>query len=164
MKFKNNYFLIPIFLICSTHVVSGSVCGQTEFTNMTGALSTPNFPSNYDKSTFCIYYIYPEVPNDGQEYRVAMKFLDFDVPSRGNDGQCMTDYMEIMERHGAIELGKFCENRVPPVQIIGHTAEISVIFNANYDSDVGRGFSLEYETVPVSEISQCSEDEFQCTE
>ena len=93
-----------------------------------------------------------------------MKFSDFDVPSRGNDGQCLSDYVEIMEQHGKIEVGKFCDNKVPPFTVIGHTAEISVIFSSNYDSDSGRGFKLEYETLPVSEIEQCSDDEFQCTE
>jgi len=139
------------------------VCGQTEFTNMTGSLSTPNYPSNYDKNTFCIFYIYPDVPQDGEKYRVVMEFSDFDVPSRGNDGQCLTDYVEIMEQHGKYEIGKFCDNKVPPVTVIGHTAEISVIFSSNYDSDSGRGFRLEYETVKVSEIDQCSDGEFQCT-
>ena len=128
-------FFLPLTL-------SGPICGETELTELSGILNSPNYPDSYDRNTFCIWHISPNVTDD---YYITITITDLDIPSKGKTGVCSTDYVKISENSGTTELGKYCNNNKPTSAINSSDKYVSVVFEANYDLDTGTGFSLAWE-------------------
>merc|ERR1719454_711558 len=142
-------------------------CGQTHFNGTSGKITSYNYPSNYPRNEFCIYYLDPIVPNDGQNYKIVFEFLDIDIPSRSaiNDPEtCESDYLSITEDQNSYphEIARYCNNNLPQAHVVTHTNQAHLVFNTNADTDTGRGFDVEWTVVPESEIDDCGPEEFLC--
>ena len=123
-----------------------TLCGGT-WTNPSGMIQSPNYPSPYPGSKECVYVI--ALPAGKA---VRMDFLSFDIEGSGRN--CIYDFIEVRDGDTANStlIGRFCgpPDQIPPPVISTHNylwikfqTDASVHnqgFLANYSSiDVGCG-------------------------
>lgn len=85
-----------------------AVCGGDVELDGVGHLESPNYPEEYQPSKECIWRL--SVP---QDYQVALKFQSFEIENHDN---CVYDYVEVRDGHGADSplIGVYCGYKIPP--------------------------------------------------
>ncbi|CAF1321462.1 unnamed protein product, partial [Didymodactylos carnosus] len=129
---------------------SSSCKGCTRVIDITSrspvAITSPNYPSDYQSNLECYYYI--RVP---QGYKISLQFADFNLPT--NTGVCQ-DNVELRYYH--LGMRRDCQ---PGPQYCGDSSGddnfsflstknyIMLIFRTNQDTLSGRGFSAMAQVV-----------------
>ncbi|NP_999767.2 protein SpAN precursor [Strongylocentrotus purpuratus] len=104
------------------------------FTEMTGEITSPNYPNNYDDNTACVYEI--EGPYGST---IELTLLDLDIET---ETLCRYDAVEV-RKDDINSIGeKFCGNILPPVQI-SSSNQMMVSFTSD-PSITRRGFKATY--------------------
>ncbi|KAM5338742.1 cubilin [Glossophaga mutica] len=126
------------FLINYEATNASTVCLE-DYTENSGTLTSPNFPSNYPNNWHCIYRI-----TVGTSQQIALHFTTFSL-EEDIGGQCLADFVEI--RDGGYEtsplLGKYCGLNAPP-RIISHSNKLWLRFKSDFFGS-GSGFSAYWD-------------------
>ncbi|XP_024431584.2 cubilin [Desmodus rotundus] len=120
------------FLINYEATNASTVCLE-DYTESSGTLTSPNFPSDYPNNWHCIYRI-----TVGTSQQIALHFMAFSL-EEAIGGECVADFLEI--RDGGYEtsplLGKYCGPTLPP-RIISHSNKLWLQFKSDlFDSRSG---------------------------
>ncbi|CAK1552576.1 unnamed protein product [Leptosia nina] len=123
-------------------------CGG-KLTSVTGSISSPNYPQNYNDNAECFYKI---VTSSGSRIRIS--FIEVDLESTAN---CRDDYVEIYDGRDvyAPSLGKYCTENSNHTNIQTTSNHAFIKFR----SDIfvgGKGFLLNYETICNTNITSGS--------
>ncbi|XP_064644652.1 cubilin-like [Lineus longissimus] len=89
-------------------------CGEA-LTDSTGAITSPNYPGNYQASINCVWTI--TVP-DGE--KIVLTLTNMDLEAATSNGDCTMDYLEIREgtdENGDL-VGTYCGDRIPAVRTL----------------------------------------------
>jgi len=124
--------------ILPTGMPNNNACGGV-FTDTTGTILSPGYPSIYPINTECHYLIKPS--NAG---RIVLDFISFDLEA---DSKCSFDYLQIRAggtQYGA-EVARLCGDTLPKRMTLQYNA-IWITFKSD-DTTSRRGFSLSYKTL-----------------
>ncbi|CAK1578706.1 unnamed protein product [Parnassius mnemosyne] len=144
LHFHSDYYLSGRgFIIEWDGSITG--CGGT-LTSISGSISSPNYPDNYNENAECFYRI---VTSSGSRIRIS--FTELDLEKTPN---CRDDYIEIFDGRdtNAVSLGKHCSMSSILSNIVTTTNYAYIKFR----SDIylgGKGFLLNYETICQCNIS-----------
>ncbi|XP_059955260.1 mannan-binding lectin serine protease 1 isoform X4 [Mesoplodon densirostris] len=110
-------------------------CSDNLFTQRTGVITSPDFPSPYPKSSECVYTIELE-----EGFMISLQFEDiFDIEDHP-DVSCPYDYIKI--KTGPKVLGPFCGEKAPePINTQSHS--VQVLFHSD-NSGENRGWRMLY--------------------
>uniref|UniRef100_A0A4W2ICR1 Complement C1s subcomponent n=1 Tax=Bos indicus x Bos taurus TaxID=30522 RepID=A0A4W2ICR1_BOBOX len=110
-------------------------CSDNLFTQRTGVITSPDFPSPYPKSSECLYTIELE-----EGFMISLQFEDiFDIEDHP-EVSCPYDYIKI--KAGPKVLGPFCGEKAPePINTQSHS--IQILFRSD-NSGENRGWRLSY--------------------
>ncbi|KAM9089993.1 mannan-binding lectin serine protease 1 isoform 5-T7 [Megaptera novaeangliae] len=110
-------------------------CSDNLFTQRTGVITSPDFPSPYPKSSECLYTIELE-----EGFMISLQFEDiFDIEDHP-EVSCPYDYIKI--KTGPKVLGPFCGEKAPePINTQSHSVQI--LFRSD-NSGENRGWRLLY--------------------
>ncbi|XP_067594475.1 mannan-binding lectin serine protease 1 isoform X2 [Pseudorca crassidens] len=110
-------------------------CSDNLFTQRTGVITSPDFPSPYPKSSECVYTIELE-----EGFMITLQFEDiFDIEDHP-EVSCPYDYIKI--KTGPKVLGPFCGEKAPePINTQSHSVQI--LFRSD-NSGENRGWRLLY--------------------
>ncbi|XP_025142498.3 mannan-binding lectin serine protease 1 isoform X4 [Bubalus bubalis] len=110
-------------------------CSDNLFTQRTGMITSPDFPSPYPKSSECLYTIELE-----EGFMISLQFEDiFDIEDHP-EVSCPYDYIKI--KAGPKVLGPFCGEKAPePINTQSHSVQI--LFRSD-NSGENRGWRLSY--------------------
>uniref|UniRef100_A0A8C2NI54 Complement C1s subcomponent n=1 Tax=Capra hircus TaxID=9925 RepID=A0A8C2NI54_CAPHI len=110
-------------------------CSDNIFTQRTGVITSPDFPSPYPKSSECLYTIELE-----EGFMISLQFEDiFDIEDHP-EVSCPYDYIKI--KAGPKVLGPFCGEKAPePINTQSHS--IQILFRSD-NSGENRGWRLSY--------------------
>ncbi|XP_005657166.1 mannan-binding lectin serine protease 1 isoform X1 [Sus scrofa] len=110
-------------------------CSDNLFTQRTGVITSPDYPSPYPKSSECLYTIELE-----EGFMVSLQFEDiFDIEDHP-EVSCPYDYIKI--KAGPKLLGPFCGEKAPePINTQSHSIQIQ--FRSD-NSGENRGWRLLY--------------------
>uniref|UniRef100_A0A8C3YP45 Complement C1s subcomponent n=1 Tax=Catagonus wagneri TaxID=51154 RepID=A0A8C3YP45_9CETA len=110
-------------------------CSDNLFTQRTGVITSPDYPSPYPKSSECLYTIELE-----EGFMVSLQFEDiFDIEDHP-EVSCPYDYIKI--KAGPKLLGPFCGEKAPePINTQSHSVQI--LFRSD-NSGENRGWRLSY--------------------
>ncbi|XP_029070291.1 mannan-binding lectin serine protease 1 isoform X3 [Monodon monoceros] len=110
-------------------------CSDNLFTQRTGVITSPDFPSPYPKSSECVYTIELE-----EGFMISLQFEDiFDIEDHP-EVSCPYDYIKI--KTGPKVLGPFCGEKAPePINTQSHSVQI--LFRSD-NSGENRGWKLLY--------------------
>uniref|UniRef100_A0A8C6DCY4 Complement C1s subcomponent n=1 Tax=Moschus moschiferus TaxID=68415 RepID=A0A8C6DCY4_MOSMO len=110
-------------------------CSDNLFTQRTGVITSPDFPSPYPKSSECLYTIDLE-----EGFKISLQFEDiFDIEDHP-EVSCPYDYIKI--KAGPKVLGPFCGEKAPePINTQSHSVQI--LFRSD-NSGENRGWRLSY--------------------
>ncbi|XP_057594580.1 mannan-binding lectin serine protease 1 isoform X2 [Hippopotamus amphibius kiboko] len=113
-------------------------CSDNLFTQRTGVITSPDFPSPYPKSSECLYTIELE-----EGFMISLQFEDiFDIEDHP-EVSCPYDYIKI--KAGPKVLGPFCGEKAPePINTQSHSVQI--LFRSD-NSGENRGWRLSYSTI-----------------
>nr|KAF6379294.1 mannan binding lectin serine peptidase 1 [Myotis myotis] len=110
-------------------------CSDNLFTQRTGVITSPDFPSPYPKSSECFYAIRLE-----EGFMISLQFEDiFDIEDHP-EVPCPYDYIKIIA--GPKVLGPFCGEKSPE-PINTQTHNVSIRFRSD-NSGENRGWKLSY--------------------
>ncbi|XP_072431088.1 cubilin [Chiloscyllium punctatum] len=102
---------------------ASSVCRE-EFFELTGTLTSPNYPNGYSRNQECIYTI--SVENNKQ---ILLNFTHFQLDGHQT---CTSGYVEV--RNGGYEtsplVGQYCGSKAPP-PIISHSNQLWIKFKSD---------------------------------
>lgn len=141
---KNTYFhYLPftrsLILLRNAHVCLFNFCPTdcgTSFTNSSGYIFSPHFPSYYPPSKRCKWKI--SVPSGNI---IKLKFIEFQLEEHPS---CSNDYIEVFD--GQVEtaqrLGRFCGERFP-IFLRSSSNVVEIIFSSN-NNITRSGFKLLY--------------------
>ncbi|XP_068628109.1 cubilin-like [Battus philenor] len=120
-------------------------CGGT-LTSVSGTISSPNYPDNYNENAECFYKI---ITSGGSRIQISFTELDLE-----RTYQCMDDYIEIFDGRdaNAASLGKYCTMS----SALNHIETSSNYAYIKFRSDIylsGKGFLLNYNTICQCNIS-----------
>lgn len=115
------------------------VCGG-QFTESTGVIESPGYPSEYLHSRQCIYEIIQPLSTS-----IVLRIDDFDLEENSYP-QCQYDFLEIRDGHNenATLIGRYC--RTPPREIFSTYNYLWLKFESDR-SISGKGFHLTYSTI-----------------
>lgn len=131
-------------------VVKCPTCGSGELncdnvnqcTASCGQVKSVNYPYNYGNNHRCRWSI--RAP---ESYYVNLSIIDFDIPSANNAsklGTCIFDYLTLIDGYTGKRLGCYCNENLPPVNIVSPWNELIIQFDTNSET-TGRGFYFQYE-------------------
>ncbi|XP_078582053.1 cubilin-like isoform X2 [Branchiostoma floridae x Branchiostoma japonicum] len=127
------------------HATYTTGCGGLLSADTDGQLTSPNYPSNYERNTNCSWIIYAS----GLTEHVTLTFTHMDTED--NNGDCGDDYVMVHDGNTqqAPMIGTYCGTRVPaPITSLGQY--LTVTFTS--DNSIQRsGFSALY----TKSISSC---------
>ncbi|XP_039746472.1 cubilin [Pararge aegeria] len=122
-----------------------SGCGGT-LTSVSGSISSPNYPQNYNENAECFYRI---VTSSGSKIRISFTELDLEKTT-----DCRDDYVEIFDgsNEQSSSYGKHClmSSTLNNIETTSNYAFIK------FRSDIligGKGFLLNYNTICNNNIS-----------
>ena len=120
--------------------LKGGECGG-KLTSTTGAISSPNYPSNYPNEAECAWNV--KIPQTGENYDDHIIFsFDFMDVEWGLD--CWADVVEIFDGKdsSSTSLGTFCGQDIPPDTM---TSGLNGYVKFTSDSSItGKGFHLTF--------------------
>ncbi|PIK43871.1 bone morphogenic protein 1 [Apostichopus japonicus] len=129
---------IPRFLTIQSPQEFPSKC-QKEITDVSGVITSPNFPDNYPKRKQCSWHI---IATPG--HRVELDFDEFDLEAHQ---ECAYDHVRIYDGDSdeRLGLGTFCGHHLPD-DILSSGNHMFISFYS--DASVSRpGFSARHRTV-----------------
>lgn len=138
-----------VFSILFIQLVTAQ-CGQTEFTELSGRITSPGFPGQYPSDSDCTYEIIPPT-NDNQ---VQVNFLMMDIEFSGD---CNYDWLEVVwvdAGAGNAGAGKQCGTDSTD---LNGTGGLRLIFKSD-GSENGNGFELEYNIISACNPSPCQHE------
>ncbi|XP_016083477.1 mannan-binding lectin serine protease 1 isoform X2 [Ornithorhynchus anatinus] len=110
-------------------------CSDNLFTQRTGVITSPDFPSAYPKSSDCLYRIELE-----EGFVLSLQFEDsFDIEDHP-EVSCPYDYVKI--KAGQNEFGPFCGEKSPG-HIETKSNSIQILFHSDNSGENG-GWKLSY--------------------
>lgn len=111
-----------------------------QYNSSEGALTTPNFPKNYNHNSLCKWLI--SVPKGKA---VKLTFFDFEVEGDLDDGpKCSNDHVIVTEGNASkTEIGRFCNTNRPPKYLCSHGNRIAIQFKSD-DMLSFKGFNALY--------------------
>jgi len=107
---------------------------------LTGTLTSPNYPENYEDD---FDKTYPIIVEEGKV--VEIEFTDFEVE---NEPSCGYDWLMITENNEDILMNKSCGSGNPSVDLVSKTNSVNVRFFTD-GSQTMRGWSLTWRSVPA---------------
>ncbi|MPC14989.1 Deleted in malignant brain tumors 1 protein [Portunus trituberculatus] len=113
-------------------------CGRV-FTELSGLITSPNFPFNYPNNAQCAYYI--SLPS---EYTIALDCNDFSI--QPGDRNCENDYLLITE-DGQLDgegVTRYCGDKA--LSLFTSTSNMTLLFVAD-SSYRYRGFTCRYRAI-----------------
>ncbi|GIY02235.1 contactin-associated protein like 5-3 [Caerostris extrusa] len=114
---------------CSERYLCETTCGR---------ILSIGYPLNYQNNHRCGWLIRTK-----PSYFINLTFLDFDIIGGEN---CQNDYFAVYDgnkNHKAHLIGRFCNEKKPPDQIVSSWNSLLLEFSSDADA-TGKGFSLEY--------------------
>ncbi|XP_045111201.1 uncharacterized protein LOC123504604 isoform X2 [Portunus trituberculatus] len=132
----------PLYLRAESSSGGGNVgvdeCGRV-FTELSGLITSPNFPFNYPNNAQCAYYI--SLPS---EYTIALDCNDFSI--QPGDRNCENDYLLITE-DGQLDgegVTRYCGDKA--LSLFTSTSNMTLLFVAD-SSYRYRGFTCRYRAI-----------------
>ncbi|XP_050708593.1 ovochymase-1-like [Eriocheir sinensis] len=113
----------------------GRECGRV-FTDLTGLITSPDFPFNYPNNALCSYQI--SLPS---QYTIALDCNDFSI--QPGDRNCENDYL-LISQDGQVEgegVTKYCGDKA--LSLFTSTSNLTLVFHAD-NSYRYRGFTCRY--------------------
>uniref|UniRef100_A0A4W2GWX9 MBL associated serine protease 1 n=1 Tax=Bos indicus x Bos taurus TaxID=30522 RepID=A0A4W2GWX9_BOBOX len=135
ITFRSDFSDEERFTGFDAHYVAVVECSDNLFTQRTGVITSPDFPSPYPKSSECLYTIELE-----EGFMISLQFEDiFDIEDHP-EVSCPYDYIKI--KAGPKVLGPFCGEKAPePINTQSHS--IQILFRSD-NSGENRGWRLSY--------------------
>ncbi|XP_069815839.1 cubilin [Dendropsophus ebraccatus] len=117
--------------------INASTACDITYTEASGVLTSPHYPSNYPTNRDCVYVISAEA-----NMQIRLNFTSFSLERSPG---CSKDYVEIRDGgyHTSPLLGRFCEERPP--DIISHSNKLWVKFRSD-SSYTYPGFTAQWES------------------
>uniref|UniRef100_A0ACB8FC89 Mannan-binding lectin serine protease 1 n=1 Tax=Sphaerodactylus townsendi TaxID=933632 RepID=A0ACB8FC89_9SAUR len=120
------------------HYTAVVECSDNLFTQRNGAISSPDFPNPYPKSSDCLYRIELE-----EGFFITLQFEDsFDVEDHP-EVSCPYDYVKITA--GLKEFGPFCGEKSPG-RIETRSNSVQILFHSDNSGENG-GWRLSYTAI-----------------
>ncbi|RWS28770.1 G-protein coupled receptor GRL101-like protein, partial [Leptotrombidium deliense] len=103
------------------------------------SISSINYPLNYSNNYRGRWLI--TAPS---HHYINLTVVDFDVQTPNNEDKCMFDHVIIIDASRDRMIGKYCNSRKPPKQIISSWNQLQIDFNTDSENQIGRGFLFTY--------------------
>ncbi|XP_006037096.1 complement C1s subcomponent [Alligator sinensis] len=132
-----DYFLQDDKKTCSVN------CSGNVFTELSGEITSPNYPNLYPENSRCQYRVALE-----PGYRVVLNFRngDFDVEPADSEGNCHDSLKFIA---GKQHYGPYCGNRFPgPSEIKTRSNILDIIFRTDRTGQ-SKGWKIRYYADPI---------------
>ncbi|KAL5022284.1 hypothetical protein ScPMuIL_001439 [Solemya velum] len=137
-----------------------AVCAEMKckfsLTNLTGIITSPNYPNVYPNNMDCSWSIH--IPNT--RAIIQLRFVDFDLQVKAN-----TDYVIVYDGSDVLQqvLGKFHHNNLPPAIIESSSNRLLVVFHSD-STESERGFNATYQQKGycLADQGRCGPSELEC--
>ncbi|XP_037370313.1 complement C1s subcomponent [Talpa occidentalis] len=121
----------------------GVNCSGDVFTEMTGEITSPNYPNTYPENSRCDYQILLE---EGFRVVLTVRREDFDVEPADSVGRCPDSLLFVT---GNQQFGPYCGNRFPgPLKIETNSNAVKIIFQTDKKGQK-KGWKLRYYGDPI---------------
>ncbi|KAM8982207.1 complement C1s subcomponent [Sarcophilus harrisii] len=131
------YFLYDDMKNCGVN------CSGNMFTDLTGEITSPNYPSLYPENSRCDYRVFLE---KGFQVVVTIKREDFDVEAGDSEGDCPDS---LLFTAGGQQFGPYCGNGFPGQQIIETKDNVLDIIFQTDETGQKKGWKLRYYGDPM---------------
>lgn len=121
----------------------GVNCSGDVFTEITGELSSPNYPNTYPENSRCEYQILLE---EGYQVVLTLRKEDFDVEPADSEGHCHDSLVFVA---GNQQFGPYCGDGFPgPLKIETSSNTVNIVFQTDKTGQK-KGWKLRYYGDPI---------------
>lgn len=117
------------------YFVSVGGCGNTVFTDASGNITSPGYPSNYGNNQNCSFMIQAAAATN-----MTISFQEFSLQNCAN---CSCDFVQVTCLDDNTDYGRYCGSTVPPDIDIEDCQTVLVLFRSD-GSTIDIGFNAEY--------------------
>ncbi|XP_015279106.1 PREDICTED: LOW QUALITY PROTEIN: complement C1s subcomponent-like [Gekko japonicus] len=133
----------PAYMLHEDRKTCGVNCSGNVFTEPTGEITSPNYPSPYPENSHCDYRV---VLEPGYRVVLTIKNKDFDIEPADSEGNC-PDALTVLA--GDQRFGPFCGNKFTgPSEIKSPNHILDVDFRTD-ESTQGKGWKVRYFGDPI---------------
>uniref|UniRef100_A0A8C3NRY7 Complement C1s n=1 Tax=Cyanoderma ruficeps TaxID=181631 RepID=A0A8C3NRY7_9PASS len=134
----------PDYFLYEDNKTCGVNCSGNVFTELTGEISSPNYPNQYPENSRCDYRV---SLSPGYFVVLTIHSGDFDVEPASSDGTCR-DSLTIVS--GKQRFGPYCGSKFPgPAEIKTRNNTLDIIFQTDHGIQ-HKGWKIRYYGDPVT--------------
>ncbi|XP_054858546.1 complement C1s subcomponent [Eublepharis macularius] len=133
----------PAYFLHEDQKTCGVNCSGNMFTEPTGEIASPNYPSSYPENSHCDYHV---VLEPGYRVVLTIKNKDFDIEPADSEGNC-PDALTVST--GDQRFGPFCGSTYAgPSEIKAQSNSLDIFFHTD-ESTQGKGWTFYYFGDPI---------------
>ncbi|XP_074839718.1 complement C1s subcomponent [Carettochelys insculpta] len=134
----------PEYFLHEDQKTCGVNCSGNVFTELSGEISSPNYPYEYAENSRCEYRV---VLEPGYHVVLNIRSGDFDVEPADSEGNC-PDSLTFTDGHH--HFGPYCGNKFPGPSVIKTKSNVlGIVFQTDKTAQ-GRGWKMRYSGDPIS--------------
>ncbi|NWV00088.1 C1S protein, partial [Upupa epops] len=134
----------PDFYLYEDKKTCGVNCSGNTFTDLSGQITSPNYPNQYPENSRCEYQV---ALRPGYFVALTMSSGDFDVEAADSEGSCRDSLTFVS---GKEQFGPYCGSTFPgPPEIKTRSNILSIIFQTDHAVQ-HKGWKLHYYADPVN--------------
>ncbi|XP_015282241.1 PREDICTED: complement C1s subcomponent-like [Gekko japonicus] len=142
----------PPYILYEDQKTCGVNCSGDVFTEPTGEITSPNYPSPYSENLHCVYRV---VLEPGYSVVLAIEKKGFDTEPADSEGNCSN---ALTVSAGDRRFGPFCGNTFTgPSQIKVQSSSLKIDFRTNKYTQ-GKGWKIRYFGDPITCPQNVSEN------
>uniref|UniRef100_A0A8C8RRZ8 Complement C1s n=1 Tax=Pelusios castaneus TaxID=367368 RepID=A0A8C8RRZ8_9SAUR len=133
----------PDYFLHDDQKTCGVNCSGNIFTELSGEISSPNYPNLYPESSRCEYRV---VLEPGYRVVLSIRSGDFDVEPADSEGNC---HDSLTFTDGKQHFGPYCGNKFPgPPEIKTRSNTLDIIFQTDRTAQK-KGWKIRYFGDPI---------------
>uniref|UniRef100_A0A8D0LA26 Complement C1s n=1 Tax=Sphenodon punctatus TaxID=8508 RepID=A0A8D0LA26_SPHPU len=132
----------PQYFLHEDRKTCGVNCSGNVFTDLSGEITSPNYPSPYPENSHCDYHVTLE---PGYRVVLSVRHGDFDLEPADSEGNCPDS---LTFTAGDRRFGPFCGNSFPWPEIKTKSNVLDIVFQTD-NSVQSKGWKLRYFADPI---------------